>query len=94
MSAQTGDADPLPKMTTVSQHSFDLASEKELNKDKTASTLCRFATEICMYVIAHSSCEVDSRMLLSMYSLLFSAHALRWAQYDFSSDSDFVENLL
>ena len=29
-----------------------------------------------MYVIAHSSCEVDSRMLLSMYSLLFSAHAL------------------
>ena len=44
-----------------------------------------------MYVIAHTSCEVDSRMLLSMYSLLFTAQALRWAQYDLSSDSDFVE---
>ena len=44
-----------------------------------------------MYVIAHTSCEVDSRMLLSMYSLLFTAQALRWAPYDLSSDSDFVE---
>ena len=44
-----------------------------------------------MYVIAHTSCGVYSRMLLSMYPLLFTAQALRWAQYDLSSDSDFVE---
>ena len=39
LSAQTGDAAPLPKMTTVSQQSFDLASEKEKNKKHSLHSL-------------------------------------------------------
>ena len=46
---QTGDAAPLPNMITVSQHSFDLASERE-NKAPVPS-LSREATVLCMYVI-------------------------------------------
>ena len=84
----TGEGASLPNMTTVSQHSFDLASERE-NKAPVPN-LCRLATELCMYVIAHTSCVVYSRMLLSMFPLLFAAQALRWALYDLASDGDFV----
>ena len=75
-------------MTTVSQHSFDLASEK--GNVAPAPTLCRLATELCMYVIAHTFCVVHSRMLLSMFPLLFTAQALRLALYDLASNGDFV----
>ena len=75
-------------MTTVSQHSFDLASEK--GNVASAPTLCRLATELCMYVIAHTFCAVHSRMLLSMFPLLFTAQALRLALYDLASNGDFA----
>ena len=75
-------------MTTVSQHSFDLASEK-LNK-ASDPTLCRLATELCMYVIAHTFCVVRSRMLPSMFPVLFTAQALRRALYDLASDGEGV----
>ena len=45
----TCDAASLPNVTTVSQHSFDLASERE-NKAPVPS-LSREATVLCMYVI-------------------------------------------
>ena len=43
-----------------------------------------------MYVIAHTFCVVHSRMLLSMFPLLFTAQALRLALYDLASNGDFV----
>ncbi len=43
---------------------------------------------LCMYVIAHTSCVVYSRMLLSMFPLLFAAQALPWAPYDLASDGE------
>ena len=44
-----------------------------------------------MYIIAHTECVVYSRMVLSMFPLLFTVEALRWAQYDLASDGDFLE---
>ena len=85
----TGDAASLPNVTTVSQHSFDLASERE-NKAPVTS-LSRVATVLCMYVIAHTSCVIYSRMLLSMFPLLFAAQAYPWAPFDLVSDGDLFE---
>ena len=82
----TGDAASLPNVTTVSQHSFDLASERE-NKAPVTS-LSRVATVLCMYVIAHTSCVIYSRKLLSMFTLLFAAQAYPLAPFDLVSGCD------
>ena len=81
----TGDAASWLNVTPVSQHSFDLASERE-NKAPVTS-LSRVATVLCMYVIAHKSCVIYSRMLLSMFPLLFAAQAYSWAPFDLVSSS-------
>ena len=86
---QTGDSAPLPNMITVSHHSFDLASERE-NKAPVPS-LGRVATVLCMCVIAHTSCVIHSRMLLSMSPYLFVAPALPWTPCDLVLDGDLVE---
>ena len=86
---QTGDSAPLPNMITVSHHSFDLASERE-NKAPLPS-LGRVATVLCMCVIAHTSCVIHSRMLLSMSPYLFVASALPWTPCDLVLDGDLVE---
>ena len=46
--------------------------------------------ELGMYVIAHTFSVVRSRMLPSMFPLLFTAQALRWALYDLASDGEVV----
>ena len=48
------------------------------------------SVELGMYVIAHTFSVVRSTMLPSMFPLLFTAQALRWALYDLASDGDFV----
>ena len=48
------------------------------------------SVELGMYVIAHTFSVVRSRMLPSMFPLLFTAQALRWALYDLASDGEVV----
>ena len=75
--------------TMMRMISFDLASERESKAPVTS--LSRVATVLCLYVIAHTSCVIYSRMLLSMFPLLFAAQAYPWAPFDLVSDGDLFQ---